>query len=247
MTLTIDIGNTRTKWALFEQGTLAASGIGQPQEQPSRQVDRVIVCATGRIDEASLGDLMACFDIRDKQYLTLSASTPLPITLDYATPTTLGPDRIAAACGAWSLFPNSASLIIDAGTCITIDYLDASGVYRGGAILPGIEMKFRALHTFTAKLPLIDNVETPAECAPLGRTTAESMAAGVLAATRYEVEGFVSHYRRMSPRLNVILTGGAAPQLATLCHTSDNGWSTEPNLVMIGLNEIEEYKMKDEK
>lgn len=247
MTLTIDIGNTRTKWALFEQGALAASGIGQPQEQPSRQVDRAIVCATGRIDEASLGDLMARFDIRDKQYLTLSASTPLPITLDYATPATLGPDRIAAACGAWSLFPNSASLIIDAGTCITIDYLDASGVYRGGAILPGIEMKFRALHTFTAKLPLIDNMETPAECAPLGRTTAESMAAGVLAATRYEVEGFVSHYRRMSPRLNVILTGGAAPQLATLCHTSDNGWSTEPNLVMIGLNEIEEYKIKDEK
>ena len=228
------------KWALFEEGRLVRSGRdGEPLPE-GLAPDCAMVCATGRLDLEAL-------KLGTHKVWVLQNGMPLPIGIDYATPHTLGPDRIAASCGAKAMTEGRGCVIIDAGTCITIDYLDASGVYRGGAILPGIEMKFRALHTFTAKLPLIDNMETPAECAPLGRTTAESMAAGVLAATRYEVEGFVSHYRRMSPRLNVILTGGAAPRLATLCHTSDNGWSTEPNLVMIGLNEIEEYKMKDEK
>ena len=168
----------------------------------------------------------------------LSAETPLPITLDYATPKTLGPDRIAAACGAQKIGnPECAKLIVDAGTCITIDYLDRNGVYHGGAILLGITMKFRALHTFTAKLPLLDNID-PYQPYVTGRSTHESMAAGVLTATRYEVEGFVRHYRQHDPATQVLLTGGDAERLQAQGLLEVDNIQVVPHLVMIGLNEI---------
>ena len=128
-------------------------------------------------------------------------------------------------------------MIVDAGTCITVDYLDGAGVYRGGAILPGFEMKFRALHTFTAKLPLLTTVDAAQEPVT-GRSTQESMEAGVLTATRYAVEGFVTHYRKHAPDTRVLLTGGDADWLwgEGRLRVSDCVW--EPYLVMIGLNEI---------
>ncbi len=194
MHLTIDIGNTRSKWALFEGDRLVQCGYMTEGLPPEGAQADIIVCATGNADLHALG-------LEKKQVQRLTADMPLPITLDYATPETLGPDRIAAACGAWMLREEGCpQLIIDAGTCITIDYLDAAGVYHGGAILPGIDMKFRALHTFTAKLPLLENVYSD-ELLVAGRSTKESLVAGVLTATRYEVAGFVRHYRQVEPDL----------------------------------------------
>ncbi len=229
MNLTIDKGNTRMKWALFEGDRLvrmSEEGEGLPQEG----VEAAIVCATGQLDMAELR-------LPTDHVTVLSSKTHLPITLDYATPETLGPDRIAAACGARRLCGGKGCVIVDAGTCITIDYIDAGGVYRGGAILPGIEIKFRALHTFTAKLPLLTFVD--AATAPVtGRSTQESMEAGVLTATRYAVEGFVSHYRQQQPDTQVLLTGGDADWVwgEGRLRVKDCVW--EPALVMIGLNEI---------
>lgn len=235
MHLTIDIGNTRSKWALFEGDRLVQCGYMTEGLPPEGAQADIIVCATGNADLHALG-------LEKKQVQRLTADMPLPITLDYATPETLGPDRIAAACGAWMLREEGCpQLIIDAGTCITIDYLDAAGVYHGGAILPGIDMKFRALHTFTAKLPLLENVYSD-ELLVAGRSTKESLVAGVLTATRYEVAGFVRHYRQVEPDLQVILTGGDSGRLVD----GESGYRVEPHLVMIGLNGIMNYRLKYE-
>lgn len=229
MYLTVDKGNTRMKWALFEGDRLVRlSETGEPL--PREGVERAIVCATGALELESLG-------LEAERVTVLTADTPLPIALDYATPETLGPDRIAAACGARCLCQGRGCVIVDAGTCITVDYLDAAGVFRGGAILPGIEIKFRALHTFTAKLPLLTTVDATQEPVT-GRTTREAMEAGVLTATRFAVEGFVAHYREREPGARVLLTGGDANWLwgEGRLRVEDCVW--EPYLVMIGLNEI---------
>lgn len=221
MTLTVDIGNTRSKWALFDGDRLAEEGVGLPLPQ----AERTVFCATGEVSPEmwkALGDEAVDF-------ATFVREGRLPIDIDYATPQTLGPDRVAAACGAWKISGGKACVVIDAGTCITIDYLDASGTYRGGAILPGISMKFRALHTFTAKLPLL---EERGETIVTGRDTRQSIMAGVLTATHYAVEGFVNHYRQLSPDVQVIVTGGDARQVAV------EGCRIEPQLVMWGMREV---------
>ena len=230
MNLTIDIGNTRSKWALFEGDRLVRCG-DMGEGLPHEGVQDIIVCATGDADLHAMG-------LEGERVHRLTAAMPLPIKLDYATPETLGPDRIAAACGAQRIGQDGCpKVIIDAGTCITIDYLDAEGTYRGGAIMPGIEMKFRALHTFTAKLPLLENIGGEEECV-VGRSTRESMTAGVLTATRYEVEGFVRHYRQRDSHAQVLLTGGDAERLWGGGRLQVDNVSIEPHLVMIGLNEI---------
>jgi type III pantothenate kinase len=238
MQLTIDIGNTRSKWALFEGDRLVQCGYiaeGLPVGWDNADI---MVCATGDADLHALG-------LEGVNVHRLTAATPLPITLDYATPETLGPDRIAAACGAWKVGRTGCpKVIIDAGTCITIDHLDADGVYRGGAILPGIEMKFRALHTFTAKLPLLEKIDGEEEYVA-GRSTRESMTAGVLTATRYEVEGFVRHYRQMDERTQVLLTGGDAERLQGDRRLQVGDMNVEPHLVMIGMNEIIKLKVEN--
>ena len=221
MNLVLDIGNTAVKWAAFEGRTLTEQGFDLPMDKLS-EAEAVLACASGKLPDTA-------YDIP-----LLSAETPLPIHLDYKTPETLGPDRIAAACGAWSLHHGADCLIIDAGTCITVDFLDHDGVYHGGAILPGVGMNLKALHTFTAKLPLI-NI-TPGHKAPvLGRSTEESIVAGTLGATLLALAGYVALYRQKSPSLQVLLTGGDAD---LLMQGGTAGWRLEPHLTLTGLNEI---------
>ena len=236
MNLTIDTGNTRTKFAVFDGETIVASGILENTEQYAAlfgqyPIEAVIASSVGQeIDFQSITPQQVHFH-------TLGPQLPLPIVIDYETPETLGPDRIAAACGAWALFPGTDCIIIDAGTCITIDHLDASGTYRGGAILPGIEMKFHALHTFTARLPLLEQIDGSA--APVtGRTTAESILAGVLTATRFAVEGFVQHYRSRCASARVLLTGGDAARLCAAGAPALQHAEQLPSLVMTGLNSL---------
>ena len=141
---------------------------------------------------------------------------------------------MAAACGAWSLHRGEACLVIDAGTCITVDFVDGGGTYHGGAIMPGLRMNLQALHTFTAKLPLID-IDGVTKAPVLGRSTEESIVAGTLGATLLALAGYVALYREKSPALRVLLTGGDAQRLMAAGAT---GWEHQPLLTMIGLNEI---------
>ena len=221
MNLSVDIGNTAVKWAAFEGRTLVEQGYGLPTEMLSA-ADRVLACASGAVEGDANGLPL------------LTAATPLPIKLDYKTPATLGADRVAAACGAWGLHPGEASVVIDAGTCITVDFVSDDGVYHGGAIMPGLGMCLNALHEKTARLPLVslDGVER----APvLGRSTEESILAGTLGATMLALAGYVALYREKCPKLNVLLAGGDASRLAAAGAT---GWEMEPLLTLRGLNEI---------
>lgn len=226
MRLAIDIGNTATKWATFDGNSMTTSGRWENSEILPGEVAKFLangieamVCASGEVPK-ELSSLPR-----------LSSAQPLPIKLDYKTPQTLGPDRIAAACGAHRLHPTEPCLVVDAGTCITVDFIDGQGTYHGGAIMPGIKMKLSALHTMTTKLPLIDIGyidHTPV----LGRSTEECMVAGTLGATLMALAGFVTLYKEKSPGLKVVLTGGDAGLLNTA-----GGWEHEPNLTLMGINE----------
>ena len=244
MNLAIDIGNTAVKWATFDEGGQRPVASGQWVTPGSTQsstagkrrsaspslgenlngmdYDRVLVCASGEVP-VELAALPR-----------LSAAMELPIRIGYKSPATLGPDRLAAACGAWALHRGENCLVIDAGTCITVDFLSADGMYHGGAIMPGLEMNLKALHTFTAKLPLI-SLEGVTKAPVLGRTTEESILSGTLGATMMALAGFVALYRQKSPALRVLLTGGASGPLTAAGAT---GWEVQPQLTLIGLNEI---------
>lgn len=223
MQLAIDIGNTAVKWATFEGATLTESGEWNAGsgEWNAGDIDKALVCASGQVPPEL------------EKWPRMSTAMELPIRLDYKTPQTLGPDRVAAACGAWALHRGEDCLVIDAGTCITVDFLDHKGVYHGGAIMPGIGMNLRALHTFTAKLPLIE-IEPGRKAPVLGRSTEESIVAGTLGATMLALAGYVALYREKCPALKVLLTGGDAARLAS----GTNGWELVPHLTLIGLNEV---------
>lgn len=219
--LTVDVGNTRTKTALWtDEGR---------REWDHGEVDLAIASVTGEVPD--WGKVVPGVRVE-----MLSAETPLPIATAYSTPATLGADRKAAACGAWALARGRNCVIVDAGTCVTIDLLDSRGTYQGGAILPGLKMKFAALNTFTARLPLLDISADPALPADglTGKSTEESMTAGVITATQMEVEAFVDRYRDRYGEVEVIVTGGDAERLAP------KGARIEPELVLIGLREIAE-------
>lgn len=237
MNLAIDIGNTAVKWATFEGKQRVESGEWRADngEWKVENIERAIACASGK--EETLEQIRSALH---SPLATLRSDTPLPIRLDYKTPATLGPDRIAAACGAWALHPGEACVVIDAGTCITVDFLDAEGVYHGGAIMPGLGMSLQALHAYTAKLPLI-GLEGVAKAPVLGRSTEESILAGTLGATMLALAGYVALYRQKCPALHVLLTGGDADRLTA---AGASGWEHQPHLTLIGLNETLIYNEK---
>lgn len=227
MNLTLDIGNTAVKWATFDGKELKDCGYGMSDELMAK-ADYMLACASGEMPEGV-------------SVQRLTADMPLPIKLDYKTPETLGADRIADACGAAGLHPGESCLVIDAGTCITVDFIDSKGVYHGGAIMPGLKMNLQALHTFTAKLPLID-LEGVEKTPVLGRSTEESILAGTIGATLLALAGYVALYKEKAPNLRVLLTGGDAKYL--LASGTNNGWEHVQNLTLIGLNEIMIYNEK---
>ena len=156
----------------------------------------------------------------------------LPIQNLYSTPETLGVDRIAAVCGAQTTFPNEKCLVIDMGSCITYDYLNEKGEYHGGSISPGLNMRFKAVHTFTAKLPLVKPLADPAL---IGTTTASNIQSGVINGLTEEIKGIISLYQHKFGNIRVILCGGDA-------HFFENKLKgvifAIPELVLIGLNSI---------
>ena len=227
MRLAMDIGNTAVKWASFEGHTLLEQGYDLPTDKLT-VAENVLACVSGALPDTVYNIPL------------LTADISLPIRLDYKTPQTLGPDRIAAACGAWSLHKGEACLVIDAGTCITVDFLSADGVYHGGAIMPGLDMSLNALHEKTARLPLV-SLEGVDRAPALGRSTEECILAGTLGATMLALAGYVALYREKCDKLNVLLTGGDAKRLTKAGATS---WEHQPILTMTGLNEIMIYNEK---
>ena len=236
--LAVDIGNTAIKYALFEDEGLVYAGQAA-EEQALLGDSRLaaadnLILASVRQGQSVLPDRMGV----QGKVLQLTSETPVPVTNRYETPQTLGADRLAAVVGANYLFPDTDCLVIDAGTCITMDFVDRDKNYLGGSIALGLEMKFRALHTFTQKLPLL---QRPPAAVPLaGRNTAGAIQSGVLNGTVAELNGLISAYRSTSPDLVVVLCGGDAAFFETNLKAPI---FVVPELVLIGLNRILNYNV----
>lgn len=210
MTLAIDIGNSRTKAALFEHSVLMESRsfdnreLGELKTLVGKYTPAKAILATVvEPDPALLAYL--------EQHTTLyhfPGGLRLPVENRYRTPATLGADRLAAVIGAGAYGTSQDSLVIVAGTCITYNFLSSRNQFLGGAITPGLNMRLQAMHTFTGKLPLITLDEDFNGL--LGRDTRESILSGVQAGTLGEMEHMIGRYLQNYPRLRVFLCGGDA-------------------------------------
>ena len=171
--------------------------------------------------------------------ILLHHDTKVPFQSLYKTPKTLGVDRIAAVVGAKFLYNRQNCLVIDLGTCITYDLIDKSGAYHGGGISPGIDMKLKAMHKFTSKLPLIAAKGSPEL---IGKTTKECMLSGAINGTIAELEGIIDRYKQFFDDLNIIFCGGDA----FFFESKIKGHIFAlPNLVLIGLNQILRFNLND--
>lgn len=234
MNLTIDIGNSSIKSGLFEEDKLIEVKRFDDLKELSghyKELDQyqIGICSVRHSKQEILEEL----PILNKA-LFLSPATPIPLGLNYDTPDTLGMDRLAAAMGAYELFPDQPVLVIDLGTCITIDWV-SNDSFQGGFISPGIKMRFKAMHKFTANLPLLTAQEVKGF---LGKSTTESMNNGVIYGIVGEIEHHISQLMLKNPDLKVIMTGGDA-QLFESKIKSDI--FVAPEIVLLGLNGVLKY------
>lgn len=237
MNLIVDIGNTSTKLAVFKDNKkLSVSRINDlsceefEKKLTDKKLSKVIVSSVKRLPQF-VADLL----VSNIPFVhMLSHKSKLPFRIEYETPESLGSDRIAGIAGAYNQFPSKDILIIDAGSAITYDFLNGT-VYKGGNISPGIEMRFKALHKFTSRLPLLsvrENYTFP------GLNTNDAILAGVLNGSIYEINEYIRTFEKKHKECKIILTGG------------DSGYLKDklnrqviylPDIVIDGLNYILEY------
>ena len=240
MNLVIDQGNSAAKIALFEENTLVK--VFHPEALSEGLLSEIIrefrPTAGIYCSVVGLKPLRALKALRAlKPFFELKHHLPLPITTDYQTPQTLGMDRLAAAVGASAQKPATPLLVIDIGTAITIDYVSAEGVYSGGNISPGVDLRFKALHQFTGRLPLIGE---EGDIPPLGYDTETAIRSGVVEGIVRELDSYIDEYKK-NRNIFTFLTGGHAFYFESKLK---NAIFADANLVLKGLNEILNYQQK---
>jgi len=242
VSLCFDIGNTLIKIAVFDKGQmLLFNTIGNndfsiiPGIIEKNHVQAAIVSSVSVIPK-ELTEILA---MHLCHVIILDHNTRLPIENCYETKETLGKDRLAAVVGANYLYPGTDLLVIDAGTAITYDIITSIGQYLGGNIAPGIQMRFKALHHFTSKLPMVELEE---KFPIYGTNTHDAILTGVLQGTICEVDGTIDHFRQSYPAMKVLFTGGDANFFD---YKLKNVIFVVENLVMIGLNRILIYNAED--
>ena len=232
MNIVVDYGNTSAKVGIFKDEHLHDKHLFQNPAAlraflESYHAENIIVSSVSH----PAGEMLS-WSVARGEKISLSHQLPLPIKILYVTPQTLGVDRIAAVCGAVEIFPNQDCIVIDAGTCITYEFIDHNANYYGGGISPGIAMRFEAMHRFTSRLPLVQ----PTLLAPLvGDSTETSMQSGVINGVRAEVEGIIQKYIDQYPNLKTVLCGG---DVAFFENQLSQPLFVAPDLVLIGLNRI---------
>lgn len=242
MLLAIDIGNTRIKCALFVDHKMKQLFWVEHVsiESKIREILRTYPECKD-IVVASVGNYVAS-DIQaiagSAKCHFLNHQSAFPFQNKYETPKTLGIDRMVLAAGAVLLFPDTARLVIDAGTCITYDFIDKDNNYLGGAISPGIRIRYEALHQYTAKLPLLEK-KFPDDF--VGNSTVESIHSGVVGGTLNEIAGFIAKYEKRSGNIIIILTGGDSEFLAKQLK---NTIFANSNFLLDSLNQIFQYQIK---
>ena len=238
MNLILDVGNTRVKLAVFKEDTLMEQEVFDKEEIVSEVQKK---CNKNKISGAIISSVAKLSDDKIKKIeeivplVILNHATKIPFVNKYATPTTLGVDRIALAAAAVVKYPEQNVLVIDAGTCVTFDFINEKGEFLGGAISPGLKMRYEALHNYTAKLPLL-SAEIPENF--IGDTTVSAIHSGVVNGLCNEIKGIIHQYQQEFYNLTVVLTGGDTNFLAKQLK---NGIFAHPNFVLEGLQTILNY------
>ncbi|HBF88379.1 MAG TPA: pantothenate kinase [Bacteroidales bacterium] len=233
MQLVVDVGNSYTKIYIFNETELICSFRFENSNVNVKDVfkqypllDKAIVSTVA--NSAIIHELKSKLN----HVIEFNYKLKLPINIEYKTPDTLGKDRIAGVIGAKTIFENTNVLVVDLGTAITFDFLDNNGVYKGGNISLGLNTRFKALHTFTDKLPLLkpeNNFEL------IANTTNSAIISGVQQGIIFEIEGYIQHLQKEYNDLKIILTGG---DCFFFEKKLKNTIFVEPNLIAYGLNRI---------
>ncbi|QBN18887.1 type III pantothenate kinase [Flavobacterium nackdongense] len=242
MILAVDVGNTRIKAAVFEDNTLLEhfaflkteleKSIQNILEKYKNTTD-LVVASVSKVEK----EAFVRFETRLNVHF-ISHSDAFPFVNCYETPQTLGIDRMVLATGATIQYPKQNRLVIDAGTCVTYDFIDENDNYLGGAIAPGLQLRYASLHNFTAKLPLL-SLESPKHF--IGKSTSESIHSGVVNGLVYEIEGYINELKSQYSKFIIILTGGDTVFLAKRLK---NTIFANSNFLLESLNQTFQYKIK---
>lgn len=244
MILTIDIGNTRIKSAVFENNKLLEVVVFEHHDLEKKilfilkkfnKIEVLVVVSVAKFNLSSFSFLENKVKIE-----WITQESRFPFENEYETPATLGIDRMILASGAVLLFPNQNRLVIDVGTCITYDFINENDVYIGGAISLGLRLRYQAVHNYTANLPLL---ETKYPDTYIGNSTSESLHSGIVNGLLYEIEGFLNRYEADYSKFTIILTGGDAVFLAKRLK---NTIFANSNFLLESLNLTYQYKIKND-
>jgi type III pantothenate kinase len=239
MNLIIDVGNSFVKLAVFKDSKLKRKDVINLNDilkhidflkQKYKSITKSIISSVGKLKDSDISYIDKRFDL-----LVLNFNTKLPFKNSYKTPKTLGIDRITLVSASVEQFPDKNVLIIDAGTCITYDFVNTKNEYFGGAISPGIRMRYQSLNNLTANLPLLET-ETPNNI--IGNSTESSIHSGVIHGVLKEIDGVIGDYEQKYSDLTVILTGGDANFLSKQLKSSIFANS---NFLLEGLNFILQF------
>ena len=235
MNLVIDIGNSKIKTAVFKNGLLLEKNSSSTEDiifllqsiSKKYNITNAILSRVGVLDKKELNKIKKLIDVH-----ILNQDTNLPFINKYTTPHSLGVDRIALVGAAIDQYPNKNVLIIDAGSCITYDFVNKKREYYGGAISPGIEMRYKSLNSFTANLPKLTLIN---EVPFFGNSTENAIHRGVLNGVIQEIEGVIDQYKAKNKKLTIVLTGGDTIFLAKNIKSTI---FANPNFLLEGLNSI---------
>lgn len=236
--LAIDRGNSAIKTGIFDNNQLIKSESFRDDYLRITDyfnqfiIDNVIISSVVKNEDLTLKSLV---DKQVKKVVILDHQTRLPFKNLYSTPQTLGKDRLAGVAGAQALFPGENVLIVDAGTAVTYDLILNGTDYQGGDIAPGLEMRLKALHHFTSRLPLVPKNQ---EITFPGKNTHEAISSGAYNGMIFEIEGYRSFCKEKYKSLTTILTGGDTDFLVKKLKKPI---FADHNLVLKGLNRIMEY------
>jgi type III pantothenate kinase len=238
--LITDIGNTRVKAAIFDKKDLLHFFVFGSTEEllnsgiiQKYSVDRCIVGSVVNEIQDFIEGLK-----KQANVLLFNSETPIPIKNLYKTAHTLGSDRLAAAIGANASAPDQDILVIDAGTCVKYNFVNANNEYIGGGISPGLQMRFKAMNTFTSRLPLLQPDKNYSDL--IGTNSNESILSGVQLGIINETDGFIDQYRQRFNNIKVFLTGGDTDFFAKRLK---NRIFADQNLILKGLNEILDHNI----
>ena len=242
MNLIIDIGNTKIKTAVFKGNKLLEKNSFLKADFFSilrnilkkYNIVHSILSSVGKLSEKETEFVQDLFNP-----LVLNSKTKLPFINNYATPNTLGVDRIALVAAAVQLYPDKNVLVIDAGSCITFDFVKKNKEYNGGAISPGMEMRYKAIHTFTANLPKLTRSD---EIPKTGNSTKNAIHLGIENGIIQEIDGVIRQYMAKYTKLTIVLTGGDTIFLAKNIKSTI---FANPNFLLEGLNSILIYNIDE--